>query len=459
MKKEKRRFVCQTCGAEYPRWVGKCEVCGSWNSVLEEIGMERFSSKLPKTNPKYNSPIPITQVKSVDTDRISLGFSEIDLLFGGGIVLGSLTLLAGEPGVGKSTLILEFAKKLSSTKKILYISGEESASQIRLRAERIGAISENILISSELIAENIADMIYHEKPNIVFIDSIQTISRNSLQGIAGTITQLRESTQFFLEIAKTTSIPIFLVGHITKEGTIAGPKVLEHIVDVVLYFESDRLNLYRILRSTKNRFGAVGNVTILEMQAKGLIEVKDRDKVFITQGQKERIGSIISAVMEGTRSICVEIQALVARTYLPQARRMGEGLDNRRIILLCAVLEKYLEYKLSECDVFTNLTGGLNFDEPALDLGICAAILSSYLNKKISHSFGILGEVGLSGEVRPIHSINSRIQELNAIGIQKILVPKGNEKEILLEKNINVFKILHISELNSFLFNTGEEIF
>ncbi|MCX8000803.1 MAG: AAA family ATPase, partial [Leptospiraceae bacterium] len=285
-----------------------------WNSVLEEIGSERFTSKLHKTQAKYNPPVPITQVPSVDTNRISLGFSEIDLVFGGGIVQGSLILLAGEPGVGKSTLILELSKRLSQSKKILYISGEESASQIRLRAERISAISEKILISSEVLAENIADIIYHEKPHIVFIDSIQTISRTSLQGIAGTLTQLRESTQFFLEVAKSTSIPIFLVGHITKEGAIAGPKVLEHIVDVVLYFESDKFNLYRILRTTKNRFGAVGNVAILEMHANGLSEVKDRDKVFITKGQEERIGSVISAVIEGTRAICVEIQALVTRT-------------------------------------------------------------------------------------------------------------------------------------------------
>lgn len=459
MKKEKRRFVCQTCGAEYPRWVGKCDVCESWNAVLEEIGTERFSAKIHKSQPKYSPPVPITKVQSIDTNRISLEFAEIDLLFGGGVVLGSLILLAGEPGVGKSTLILEISKRLSASKKILYISGEESASQIRLRAERIGAISENILISSEIIAENIADMIYHEKPNIVFIDSIQTISRNSLQGIAGTITQLRESTQFFLEVAKSTTVPIWLVGHITKDGAIAGPKVLEHIVDVVIYFESDRLHLYRILRATKNRFGAVGNVAILEMSVSGLSEVKDRDKVFITQGQEERIGSVISAVMEGTRSICVEIQALVTRTYFPQARRMAEGLDNRRIILLCAVLEKYLGYKLSECDIFTNLTGGLNFDEPALDLGICAAILSSHLDQKISHSLAILGEVGLSGEVRPIHSINSRIHELNTLGIQKILVPKGNEKEISLEKNITILKILHVSELPSVLFELSESIF
>lgn len=459
MKKEKRRFVCQSCGTEYPRWVGKCEICGNWNSVLEEIGTERFSSKIHKPPSKYTSPIPITQVQSIDSNRISLGFSEIDLLFGGGLVLGSLILLAGEPGVGKSTLILEISKRLSNNKKILYISGEESASQIRLRAERMGAISENILLSSEIIAENIADMIYHEKPDIVFIDSIQTISRNSLQGIAGTITQLRESTQFFLEVAKSTSVPIFLVGHITKDGAIAGPKILEHIVDVVIYFESDKFHLYRILRATKNRFGAVGNVAILEMSVSGLSEVKDRDKVFITQGQSERIGSVISAVVEGTRSICVEIQALVTRTYFPQARRMAEGLDNRRIVLLCAVLEKYLGYKLSECDIFTNLTGGLNFDEPALDLGICAAILSSHLNKKISHSLGILGEVGLSGEVRPIHSINSRILEMQALGIQKILVPKGNEKEISLEKNITILKILHVSELGSILFDSGEDVF
>jgi DNA repair protein RadA/Sms len=453
LKKEKRRFVCQSCGAEYPRWVGKCEVCGTWNSVLEEIGSERFHSKPPHQNPRYTPPRPISDIPSQDTKRLEIGFPEIDLVLGGGLVPGSLVLLGGEPGVGKSTLLLEIAKKISPHNKVLYISGEESGPQIRIRAERMGALHPNLFLSSEVIAENIVEMIRHEEPAIAFIDSIQTISREHLSSQAGTVTQLRECAQIFLETSKSTSCPILMVGHITKEGSIAGPKVLEHIVDLVLYFESDKLNFYRMLRGVKNRFGPVGDVAILEMHSEGLREVRDKHSLFISGGQEDRIGSVLSAVMEGSRALCVEVQALVSRSQYSQARRMSEGIDNRRLILLSAVLEKYLGLKLSECDVFSNLTGGLTIDEPALDLSIASSIVSSYLERKVSPGVAVIGEIGLSGEIRPVSSILIRMRELKALGARRIFIPEGNAKELIYpEDKINVQFVTHIRDImNGFL--------
>lgn len=448
MKKEKRRFVCQACGTEFPRWVGKCEVCGTWNTVLEEIGGERFHAKPPGQNPRYVPPRPISDINSKGAPRLSVGFPEIDIVLGGGVVPGSLILLGGEPGVGKSTLLLEIAKKIAPEKKVLYISGEESPFQIRLRAERLGAIKPNIFLSSEVIAENIVEMIKHEQPDLTFIDSIQTISRENLPSQAGTVTQLRECTQVFLETSKSTSCPIILVGHITKEGSIAGPKVLEHLVDLVLYFESDKLNYYRMLRGVKNRFGPVGDVAILEMHSQGLREVQEKHRLFISNGQENRIGSVLSAVVEGSRALCVEVQALVSRSVYGQARRMSEGVDNRRLILLSAVLEKYLGLKLSEFDIFSNLAGGLNIDEPALDLSIASTIISSYFDRRVEPGIAVIGEVGLSGEIRPISSILPRIKELKALGIQKIFLPQGNFKELTTpEEKDAVFSINHIREI------------
>jgi DNA repair protein RadA/Sms len=447
LKKEKRRFVCQACGAEFPRWIGKCEVCGSWNTVLEEIGKERFHSKPSRVSSKYFPPTPITEFQAQTTTRLSVGFPEIDVVLGGGIVCGSLILLAGEPGVGKSTLLLEIVKQMDSSKKIFYISGEESPLQIRLRAERMRALKPNLYLSSEVVVENIVDMIKNELPSLIFIDSIQTITRESLPSQAGTVTQLRESTQVFLEIAKSTGCPIILVGHITKDGSIAGPKVLEHLVDLVLYFESDKLNYYRILRGIKNRYGPVGDVAILEMHSEGIREVSEKHKLFISSGQEERIGSALCAIVEGSRALCVEIQALVIRSAYGQARRMSEGIDNRRLILISAVLEKYLGFKLSECDIFSNLAGGLNVDEPALDLAIASTIVSSYLDKKLEPSLAVIGEVGLSGEIRPVSSILPRIKELKALGIKKIFLPAGNLKEISELEKENLSVISHVREI------------
>ncbi|MCB1159091.1 MAG: DNA repair protein RadA [Leptospiraceae bacterium] len=431
MKKKTKNFICQECGTVFSRWAGKCSSCGTWSSIIEEVSSsDRFSKPLSSQSLSYAKPVSIQEVEQEEYKRIKTGLSELDLVLGGGIVPGSLVLIGGEPGVGKSTLILEISRKLAEKNhRVIYVSGEESPSQISLRARRMKIKSEHILISGESYVENISAMILQEKPSLVFVDSIQTIHKESLMNQAGTITQLRECTQELLETAKKINIPIFIIGHITKEGNIAGPKVLEHLVDTVLYFEGDKLNYYRILRAAKNRFGAVGDIAVFEMYSEGLREVIDRNLLFISRNREEKTGSVLSAIMEGSRALTVEVQALVSRTSFSQARRMAEGLDNRRLVLMAAVIEKYLDMRMIECDIFSNLTGGLNVDEPALDLAICVSIISSYLDKEPRGELAVIGEVGLSGEIRPVSHINTRIKELQSIGIEKILIPEGNITE------------------------------
>lgn len=431
MSKKLPGYICNSCGDTFARWAGKCPSCGVWNQIVEvpQSGGGRFDeSKIQKIpdKKKYKDPISIDQISGESWTRVSTGFSELDLVLGGGIVPGSLVLVGGEPGVGKSTLVLEMGRHISKQGKVLYISGEESAAQIGIRAKRMGITSESILLSSEIYAESIVQMISDLRPQVVFIDSIQTIIKESLVNQAGTVTQLRESSQVFLETAKRTGVPIFLIGHITKEGQIAGPKVLEHLVDTVLYFEGDKLNYYRMVRAVKNRFGSVGDSAIFEMNAKGLTQVTDRHGLFLSSDSLERTGSVISSVMEGSRAMGVEVQALVTKSSFGQARRMAEGLDTRRVILLSAVIEKFLGYPLSESDIFTNLAGGLQIDEPSLDLAIVSSIISSYLNLKFSKKTGFLGEVGLSGEVRPVGQISLRLKELVGLGIETVYLPFGN---------------------------------
>ncbi|AOP33393.1 DNA repair protein RadA [Leptospira tipperaryensis] len=451
-KKLTRNFVCQSCGQDYARWAGKCESCGNWNTIVEEVGGERFaaSNGNSQKNKSYKEPISLDKVEEESLKRMGTGLKELDLVLGGGLVPGSLTLIGGEPGVGKSTLVLEVSRNLtSSNKKVLYISGEESPAQIRMRAERMGIRSSNLFLTSETYAENISAMIEGERPAVVFVDSIQTIAREALPNQAGTVTQLRECTQVLLETAKRSGIPILMTGHITKEGAIAGPKVLEHLVDTVLYFEGDRLNYYRLLRAVKNRFGAVGDLAIFEMFSGGLREVGDRNQVFISTGAEERSGSVISAVLEGSRALTVEVQALVSKSGFSQARRMAEGPDTRRLILLAAVIEKYLKLKLGECDIFSNLAGGLDADEPALDLAICTSIISSYLDQPLPKGTCVLGEVGLSGEVRSIGQASLRIKELAGVGMKKVIVPEGNVSEIDKSLDIQIQGIRSLNDLRS----------
>jgi DNA repair protein RadA/Sms len=454
LKKPTTRFICQTCGSEFKRWAGKCESCNTWNSIIEETNTEKFQEK-KSFHLNYKKPIPLDSKTIKEYERIKTGFSELDLVFGGGIVPGSLGIIGGEPGIGKSTLILMISKMLSPNNKILYISGEESSSQILSRAKRLNIQENNILISSETTAETIEQMIRGEKPNLVFIDSIQTISREKYSNQAGTVTQLRECTQLFLEVSKSTNIPILLIGHITKEGSIAGPRVLEHLVDIVLYFESDKLNTYRLVRAIKNRFGSVGDIAIFEMNFDGLKEIKNKHDLYLSDNEEMRTGTVLSTIMEGSRSTTVEIQALVSKSGYSQPRRMSEGLDNRRLIMLAAVMEKFLKIPFSEFDIFSNLAGGITNDEPALDLAICISILSSYMDFSVPKSTAVLGEIGLSGEIRPIHSLPPRLKELFGLGIQRIFIPERNLRE--LEKPTD--KIIGLKNLSEYekIFQFGNE--
>ncbi len=449
-KKIVKLFLCQSCGQEHSRWAGKCESCGKWNTIVEESGGDRFSSASPafRKSAVYKEPIPIDSVPADNTKRLFTGLSELDLVLGGGLVPGSLILVGGEPGVGKSTLLLEISRSLVAKGcKILYISGEESSAQVGLRAARMGVLSPELLLSSETYAENISAMIEDISPHLVFVDSIQTLTREALPNQAGTVTQLRECTQVLLETAKRTGIPILMTGHITKDGAIAGPKVLEHLVDTVLYFEGDRLNYFRLLRAVKNRFGAVGDLAVFEMLETGLKEVKDRQRVFISSLTEGKSGSVISSVLEGSRALSVEVQALVSKTNYSQARRMAEGPDTRRLILLAAVIEKYLGHTLSQCDIFGNLAGGLQIDEPALDLAICASILSSYTDRPVQARAAVIGEVGLSGEVRSVGQVSLRLKELKGIGMETVYLPKGNLAEIEKIPGLELIGINSLKEL------------
>jgi DNA repair protein RadA/Sms len=437
-QKTKIQYICLNCKEIYTRWSGKCPKCGSWNTI-EELPEENIIMNSNK-NKFYLKKL--SQIDTKEIQRISSGITDVDLVLGGGFVPGSFILIGGEPGVGKSTLMLTLSEHFSkNNQKVLYFSGEESPEQIKLRANRMNIKGENILISRETELNQITFTILSEKPQLIIIDSVQTVQLEDAN-IPGTVSQLKYTAFKLMEIAKKTHIPIILIGHITREGTIAGPKLLEHMVDTVLYFESDRLNHLRILRAIKNRFGNIGEVAIFEMVPEGL-------KIIQTIPQENHRenspGCVYSVILEGSRAIAVEVQALVSRTN-NQAKRMAEGLDIRRVILLTAVLEKFLKINLNEQDIFTNLAGGLTAHEPALDLAICTAIISSYLEKPVQKNYAFIGEVGLTGEIRPTPRINARIKELQNLGFEKIFIPIMQKKEIDFF-GIDIIEIGHIKEI------------
>ncbi len=441
--KNKIKYICKNCKHIHHRWSGKCNICGEWNSI-EEVMDDHYEFDI--TEMEITELISIQSAQDI---RMETGISDLDLVLGGGLVEGSFVLIGGEPGVGKSTLILEISREFSKkNRKILYFSGEESPEQIKIRAERMKIQGNSILISRETIIEKICSGIIKIKPHLVVIDSIQTVQTDETQfSIPGTISQLKYSAFKLLEVAKTTKIPIIIIGHITREGNIAGPKLLEHMVDTVLYFESDRLNHYRILRSMKNRFGNVGEVAIFEMYNHGLRVIQQFQREIHRELSS---GCVYTAIMEGTRAIAVELQALVTRSNNSPSKRMAEGLDMRRIILLIAVLEKFLKFNLSEQDIFVNLAGGLTSHEPALDFAISMAILSSYLEKPISSNIAFIGEIGLTGEIRNIPQLNSRIKELVNLGFTKIYIPYSQKKEIFHYYG-DLIEVKHIQDIKESL--------
>lgn len=424
------KYQCSECGQFYSKWKGKCENCGNWNTINEFTEQQKFYIE------------KLIHIPKKENKRISSGISDLDLVLGGGFVPGSFILLGGEPGVGKSTLMLAIAQKFSeSQKKVLYFSGEESPEQIKIRSERMQIEGENIFISRETKLEKIISLISKTLPDLVIIDSVQTILTED-HTLPGTVSQLKLIAFQLLEIAKKTNIPIILIGHITREGNIAGPKLLEHIVDTVLYFESDRLNYLRILRAIKNRFGNIGEVALFEMVPNGLKVVQN-----LTNTIRRNIsyGYVYSAILEGSRAIGVEVQALVTKSNSGQSKRLAEGLDLRRVIQLSAVLEKFLKINLGEHDIFTNLAGGFTSHEPDLDLAICTSILSSYLEKNVNHKFAFIGEVGLTGEIRPTQRIHLKVKQLQNLGFEKIFLPCQITDMNLF--GIQVYEISHIKEL------------
>ena len=426
-------YYCKNCGAESPKWVGKCPACGEWNTMIEEPAAPKGGSRslLGSTSREAAQPVKISQIKAEELPRIKLPSNELNRVLGGGLVPGSIVLIGGEPGIGKSTLTLQNVLRIRS-RKVLYISGEESAQQLRMRADRIagGHMDCECYIACETSLEKIFATLQEQQPHIVIVDSIQTIASDNLDSAAGSVSQVRECAAAFLRYAKTTGVPVILIGHINKEGSIAGPKVLEHIVDAVLQFEGDRHYLYRILRSIKNRFGSTSEMGIYEMREDGLREVANPSEMLLSQGDEALSGTAIGVTIDGARPFLIEVQALVSTAAYGTAQRSVTGFDPRRMNMLLAVLEKRVGFKLAQKDVFLNIAGGIKVNDPALDLAVISAILSSNVDMAIARGVCFTGEVGLSGELRQVTRIDSRIAEAQKLGFDTMIVPRGNIKAL-----------------------------
>ncbi|MDE6811580.1 MAG: DNA repair protein RadA, partial [Muribaculaceae bacterium] len=429
--KIKTRYFCSECGYDSPKWLGKCPSCGEWNTFIEE----KVSAKTEKGNKRKgliesSKPIRISDIKSLEEPRIPLPSKELNRVLGGGIVPGSLILIGGEPGIGKSTLLLQNILSIRN-KTILYVSGEESATQLKIRADRLGKIADNTFILCETSLESIFTQMENIKPQLVVVDSIQTIASSDIDSASGSVSQVRECAAAFLRYAKESGVPVILVGHINKDGAIAGPKVLEHIVDTVLQFEGDRQYLYRIVRAIKNRFGSTNEIGIYEMVERGLKEVTNPSEMLLSDNRVDEMSGIaIGVTIEGVRPFLVEIQALVATAAYGTPQRSVTGFDQRRLNMLLAVLEKRARFKLGQKDVFLNIAGGLRIQDPALDLPVIAAIMSSNFDVSIPRSTAFIGEVGLSGEIRTVTRIEQRVAEAQKLGFSRIFIPRNNLKGI-----------------------------
>lgn len=449
MAKRSTKFVCQECGYESPKWMGKCPGCHSWNSFVEEVQMTGAKSRhafagVPKPTGK---PEKITAIKSEKEPRMTTTMKEFNRVLGGGIVPGSLVLIGGDPGIGKSTLLLQISTQLAiKDLPVLYISGEESTRQTKLRADRLGASADMLYVLSETNLLDIANQIEALQPSFVVIDSIQTIYREEVSSAPGSVSQVRECTGELMRIAKTNAIPIFIVGHVTKEGAIAGPRMLEHMVDAVLYFEGERHHTYRILRSVKNRFGSTNEMGIFEMKEEGLREVFNPSEIFLEERSEGAAGSTVVASMEGTRPVLVEIQALISPTSFGNPRRMATGVDNNRIPLLMAVLEKRVGLLLQNQDAYIKVAGGVKLDEPAIDLAISVSIASSFRNQPTNPDDIFIGEVGLTGEVRRVSRIEQRVQEAAKLGFKRVICPKKNLEGWNIPKEIEVIGVDSVQE-------------
>lgn len=446
--KQKSVYICNECGYRSPKWLGKCPGCNNWNTLIETLDTpQKTTSGTTAVKSTLNRPQPISEVTHNNDTRFSTGLRELDRVLGGGVVSGELILVGGDPGIGKSTLLLQICENAGKTKKILYVSGEESAAQIKIRANRLGVNTENLYLLSETDVEIILDAINDTKPDIVIIDSIQTMHIEAISSASGSVPQVRETTNALMKTAKSLNISMFIVGHVTKDGALAGPRVLEHMIDCVLYFEGDRDLSFRILRAVKNRFGSTNEIGVFEMADKGLIEVDNPSKTLL-EGRPDNIsGSAIVCTMEGTRGILAEMQALVTPTGFGNPRRMSSGIDLNRVLLLIAVLEKRAKINLSNSDIYINVAGGLRIDETAADLGICAAIASSKTDFVVPNDVMFIGEVGLGGELRTVAKLEKRLSEAANLGFKTAIVPKQSLTKITLPKDIKVYGASTINEV------------
>ncbi|MFL5691791.1 MAG: DNA repair protein RadA [Ktedonobacteraceae bacterium] len=460
MPKTRIKFVCQQCGAEQSKWVGKCSDCGAWNSMEEvvEIPQSPAQQRRPALSGNSNVaqgthiPLVLPEIKPLAHQRISVGYPEMDRVLGGGLVAGSLTLIGGEPGIGKSTLLLQVSGAIAKNAgPVLYVSGEESIEQVKMRAERLDISGERLYLLAAIELDVIAEALNRLKPSLVVVDSIQTVLSSHLTSAPGSISQVRECTLQLMQLAKSTHTPIFIIGHVTKEGTVAGPKALEHIADAVLYLEGERYHTYRLLRGVKNRFGATHEVGVFEMHGEGLLEVANPSAVFLADRAVEATGSVVVVSMEGTRPLLVEVQALVTPSNFGNARCNTNGIEYNRLLMLLAVLTKRVGLSVGNHDVYANVVGGFTLEEPAIDLGVAAAIASSYREKHIPADMVLIGEVGLSGELRAVSRLPLRVREAAKLGFKRCIVPsagKGAQVRAELEAGLpDDFKVITSSSL------------
>lgn len=448
MAKVKSVYICSECGYESPKWYGKCPSCSQWNTMVEEI-VTKQTTTAAKTNKSINSvnePLKITEISTTDEHRYKTGIAELDRVLGGGIVKGSLILLGGDPGIGKSTIILQICKQLCENLRVLYVSGEESRRQLKLRSARLNVENDNLLVLTETDAEIIAEVIRQQKPDMVMIDSIQTMCLSELSSSAGSITQVRECTNMFMRVSKSLDIPMLIVGHVNKEGSIAGPKVLEHIVDAVLYFEGDKQMSYRILRAAKNRYGSTNEIGVFQMTEKGLEEVENPSMMLLSGRPKNVSGTCVACTMEGTRPILAEVQGLASSTTFGNPRRMSTGFDFNRLMLIIAVLEKRAGYYFNGSDTYINVIGGLRLDEPATDLAVAMALVSSLKDTPIYDNAIAFGEIGLAGEIRSVSHAQERINEAVRLGFNRIIIPYHNLKRVNIPPEAQIIGVKNIRE-------------
>ncbi|MBQ7920304.1 MAG: DNA repair protein RadA [Lachnospiraceae bacterium] len=448
-------FYCQRCGHESTKWMGQCPGCKEWNTFVEEVVNTASLKNMGKNKSGVQKAVPtaLNDIEITDEDKLQVGIAELDRVLGGGIVQGSLTLVGGDPGIGKSTLLLQTCKLLADQgNKVLYISGEESPAQIKMRAQRIGDFSAQMLLLCETNLDSIAEAIRKEMPKVVVIDSIQTMYNENVSAAPGSVSQVREATATLLQLAKGLNVSIMIVGHVTKEGTVAGPRVLEHMVDTVLYFEGDRHASYRILRGVKNRFGSTNEIGVFEMRQEGLVEVQNPSEYMLEGRPENASGSVVVCSMEGTRPILIEIQALVCHSNFGIPRRQTTGTDFNRVNLLMAVLEKRSGVQLSGCDAYVNITGGMKLQEPAIDLGIVLAVLSSFRNKPLSPKLIAFGEVGLSGEVRSVSMAAHRVAEAKKLGFDTCILPAVCMKGLKSDKDMKLIGVSSVQDAMDAIF-------